>query len=293
LLTLYSSILKAVNRPVAATALQAVGPPLAIAVILLALGSDSATVTMAIAISSTVGFLVLEVIQWNRTIGKPARQWGKFDLSLLIRTALPLMVVSSMSLVITWSDVLTIGIFGTSEDVGIYTPAARTALLISLGLTAIAAVAQPRLAVLYNSGDFKALERLMRNTSLLGTLVGLPALVVIEIAASWFMGLFGAGFDSGATALRILALGQFLNVSVGTTGLLLSMSGQERYLQRTMVGGALTNIALNVTLIPILGINGAAIATAVSLGGVNLANLTWIRRTMDIQPIFVLPLVRR
>ena len=278
-----SLIARAVHRPVASTVLQVVGPPVAASIALLALGTESATVAMTIVVASTFGFLLTEFIQWNTTVGKPARQWGHFDLSTLMRTALPLMVVSSMSLVIMWSDVIIIGVFGTSEDVGTYTPAARTALLIQLGLAAIAAVVQPRLAVLYNSGESKRLEQLARNTSLLGTMVGLPALVVIEAAAPWFMGLFGAGFQDGAGALRILAVGQFINVSVGNTGLLLSMSGRERYLQRTMVLGALA----------MLGINGAAIATALSVAGVNIANLTFVRKTMDIQPIFLLPFIRQ
>ncbi len=293
LLVLYGQILKAVYRPVTSTLLQVLGPPLAASLILLASGADSATVTMAIVVASAFGFLVFEFIQWNSTVGRPARQWGHFDLSKLMRTALPLMVVSSMSLIIMWSDVIIIGMFGTPEDVGTYTPAARTALLISLGLVAIANVAQPKLAVLYNSGDVEGLEQLARNTSLLGTMVGLPALIVIEAAAPWFMSLFGPEFGVGATALRILALGQFINVSVGSTGVLLTMSGRERYYQRTMTLGALANIVLNVTLIPTLGINGAAIATALSTAGVNLANLTWVRRTMDIQPVFFLPSVRR
>lgn len=293
LLVLYGQILKAVYRPVASTLLQVLGPPLAAFILLLALGTESATVTMAIVVASAFGFLLIEFIQWNTTVGKPARQWGHFDFSRLMRTALPLMVVSSMSLVIMWSDVIIIGVFGTSEDVGTYTPAARTALLISLGLVAIANVVQPRLAVLYNSGDSKGLEQLARNTSLLGTMVGLPALIVIEVAAPWLMSLFGPGFEVGATALRILAIGQFINVSVGSTGVLLTMSGRERYYQRTMTLGALANIVLNVTLIPILGINGAAIATALSVSGVNLANLTFVRKTMDIQPVFLLPVVRQ
>lgn len=293
LLVLYGQILKAVYRPIASTLLQVLGPPLAASILLLAAGTDSATVTMAIVVVSAFGFLLIEIVQWNATVGKPARQWGHFDFSKLMRTALPLMVVSSMSLVIMWSDVIIIGVFKTPEDVGTYTPAARTALLISLGLVAIANVVQPRLAVLFNSGDFVGLEQVARNTSLLGTMVGLPALLVIEVAAPWLMSLFGPEFEVGATALRILALGQFVNVSVGSTGVLLTMSGRERYYQRTMTLGALANIVLNVTLIPILGINGAAIATALSTGGVNLANLTWVRKTMDIQPVFFLPFVRQ
>lgn len=293
LLVLYGQILKAVYRPVASTLLQVLGPPLAASIILVASGTESATVTMAIVVVSALGFLLTEIVQWNTTVGKPARQWGQFDFSRLMRTALPLMVVSSMSLIIMWSDVVMIGVFGTSEDVGTYTPAARTALLISLGLVAIANVAQPKLAVLFNSGDFSGLEKLARNTSLLGTMVGLPALIVIEAAAPWFMSLFGPEFGVGATALRILAFGQFINVSVGSTGVLLTMSGRERYYQRTMTLGAFANIVLNLTLIPTLGINGAAIATAVSVSGVNLANLMWVRRTMDIQPVFFLPFVRQ
>ena len=61
---------------------------------------------------------------------------------------------------------------------------------------------------------------------------------------------------------------------------------------RTMITAALANIVLNLILIPSFGINGAAIATAVSIGGVNVANTIWVRRKMDIQPVFLFPHLR-
>jgi O-antigen/teichoic acid export membrane protein len=287
LLVLYSQILKAVRRPVSATALQGIGPPLLASILLVVSETKNAEAAMAIVLGSTVGFLAMEVVQWISIVGKAGRQWGQFDIRLLMRTALPLMVVSSMWLVITWSDVIIIGILGTSEDVGIYVTAARSAILMQIPLLAIGAIVSPRFAILYSNEDWRGLEQVARNTSLLGTMVALPAFLGIEALAPWLMSLFGASFGAGANALRILAIGQLINVAVGSVGLLLSMSGRERYLQRTMIIAAFANILLNVILIPPFGINGAAIATAVSVGGVNLANTAWVRRKMGIQPFFL------
>ncbi len=63
------------------------------------------------------------------------------------------------------------------------------------------------------------------------------------------------------------------------------MTGHQRFLQRTMVGAAIANVALNAILIPIWGIIGAAIATSAGVIGVNVANLVWARTKLRVQPL--------
>ena len=65
--------------------------------------------------------------------------------------------------------------------------------------------------------------------------------------------------------LRILAIGQFVNVAVGTVGSILMMSGYGKVVRNNTLLGATINIVGNLTLVPLYGAIGAAISTAGSI----------------------------
>ena len=87
------------------------------------------------------------------------------------------------------------------------------------------------------------------------------------IFGRWVLSMFGEAFESGHIALTILCLGQIVNVEVGAVALVLNMTGHARDAAQGIVLAALLNIALSVLLIPILGLEGAAIASSISLAG--------------------------
>ena len=74
---------------------------------------------------------------------------------------------------------------------------------------------------------------------------------------------------------------------VGSAGQLLNMTGHERDVTKGMAYAAVLNIVLNLSLIPWLGIYGAAIATAISLitQGVLLWRLTATRLKIQCSAI--------
>lgn len=76
---------------------------------------------------------------------------------------------------------------------------------------------------------------------------------------------FGPEYAAGALALAILCVGQLLNAGFGSVGNILNMTGHERDTVLGVAIGAISNVALNLLLIPPLGIDGAAIAIAMSL----------------------------
>ncbi|MDJ0571261.1 MAG: polysaccharide biosynthesis C-terminal domain-containing protein, partial [Pleurocapsa sp. MO_192.B19] len=53
-----------------------------------------------------------------------------------------------------------------------------------------------------------------------------------------------------------------VNVSTGSVGLLLNMTGNESYTLISRVSSTVLNVVLNALLIPRWGLEGAAIATA-------------------------------
>jgi O-antigen/teichoic acid export membrane protein len=292
LLFVHVQLLKAVNRPIAATGLLVVGPPGGAAIAIWITQADTPSSVMAILVVSYLVSLAVSIGLWTHVADFKGSGGQPPSYRELLTNSLPLLVAASMTLVIQWSDVIMLGVLGDAEDVGIYKPALGVAALIGLIVVSTGAVAAPRFAVLFDRGDLRGLQSLARQTSGIGLATGLPALIVLFVGGSWILSFFGPEFPRAATALRILAVGQFVNVAVGSVRSLLVMTGHQRHLQRTMVTAGAVNILLNLILIPPLGINGAAIATAISVGGVNVANLWWVRATLNIQPLRVLPAAR-
>ena len=101
------------------------------------------------------------------------------------------------------------------------------------------------------------------------------------------LGLFGPEFTRGYWALAILTVGQLVNASVGSVGFLMSMTGHQREAARVFAGAAVLNVVLNASLIPLWGINGAAIATATTTIIWNVALALYVWRRLGVRATIV------
>ena len=75
---------------------------------------------------------------------------------------------------------------------------------------------------------------------------------------------YGAEFAAGATACTILLLVQVISVFITLLGVALTASDHARQSFYATATAAILNIILKCTLIPLIGINGAAVATLIS-----------------------------
>ena len=73
--------------------------------------------------------------------------------------------------------------------------------------------------------------------------------------------LFGTGFEAGLPVLRILALGLVFQAAAGPIKFLMTMTSEQNASAVILCSTAAVNVALNFALIPIWGLEGAAIAT--------------------------------
>jgi len=143
---------------------------------------------------------------------------------------------------------------------------------------------------LFTQGRLGDLERVARLSSLLMILATLPLLVIFLAAPETVMGLFGVEFREAAGILRILAIGQLVNVATGSIGFILLMTGLEKSFQNIMLIFVVLNVLLNILLVPPLGIAGAAIASALSVAGQNVAAVVVGKRKLGVN---VLPIGAR
>ncbi|MFH5886310.1 flippase [Halalkalibaculum sp. DA3122] len=226
--------------------------------------------------------------------------WGKsFDLfgqkgsmpyRKILNTSLPLLFVSSMEIIIKWTDTVVLGVWVSSADVGIYNIALRIALITSFILVAVNSITAPKFSELYHSGEIKELEDLAQNTAALMAILALPVLLFCLIFPHWILGLFGNEFIAGTNSVRILAVGQYLNVMMGSVGYLLIMTGYEKTMQYITLFVAFFNIAINILMVPILGIEGAAFATMSTLIIMNLLGSIFVFKKIGI---IVFPLLKK
>jgi O-antigen/teichoic acid export membrane protein len=184
--------------------------------------------------------------------------------------------------VMTFSDVLILGLFVTASDVGIYTAAARTALLTRFLLLANSAVAAPRFAALHAAHDKEGMARLAVRSTMLTTLSSVPVLLMFVIFPSPILSVFGPQFEVGAQVLIILTLGQFVNAATGPVGYLLNMSGFHQVEGHIAIAGALITVGLCFALIPPWGIAGAAAANAIATASCNLLRVYFAKTRMGI-----------
>src|SRR5262249_44016310 len=77
--------------------------------------------------------------------------------------------------------------------------------------------------------------------------------------------LFGAGFSEGYPLLFVLVMGLLARASVGPAERLLNMVGEQRICAVIYASAFVTNLVLCFTLIPRLGLIGAALSTASAL----------------------------
>lgn len=201
--------------------------------------------------------------------------WGK--------VAFPMMFITSFSLVLNQADLIMIGAMISTTDAGIYAVASRIAMLLLFGITLMNSIAAPVISQLYTQRKIPQLQRMLNYIAWASFLVATPLCLGVILWSEEILSIaFGDEFVDGAGALAILAAGRWVNALTGAAGYLLAMSGHEKQAAYILGSNALMNIILNFLLIPIYGIEGAAIATLITTVSWSLLMLAYGKKYIGV-----------
>ena len=285
LLNLYGELLKAGQHQALSSFIQGAALPMVSLLLLFLFAGKLKDASSAAAIYAVATFLVcgLSHVLWRRTV-PPTNSLTTEPIKFgnLLATAMPMYGSAIADVVMTFSDVLILGMFATATDVGVYTAAARTALLMRFLLLANSSVAAPRFAALHAANDKEGVARLALRSTLLTTVASVPLLLVFLVFPEKILALFGPQFEAGAHVLIVLTIGQFVNAMTGPVGYLLNMSGFQRIEGRIAVVGALMTAGLCFALIPVWGVLGAAAANAIATAACNLLRVWFAKSCLGI-----------
>jgi O-antigen/teichoic acid export membrane protein len=265
------------------------GQPLGWMILILAGWAVARTVemtTLAYAASWALATAGAAWLWYRETRGAPGQPSPAGEVGRLLRYGAPRAPAALFSQLLFWTDLFVLSVYATTAETGVYAAAARAAQVILLFIISVSLMFSPFVADLHARGERDKLDRLFKQITRWTMAATLPLFVLLVITPGSALRLFGAEFGAGRTALLILLLGQLVNVATGSVGFVLIMVGRTGW--DLVVYGA--SVAFDVVAAVVLvaglglGMEGAAVAGALTMALSKLARLWLVWRFVHVQP---------
>jgi O-antigen/teichoic acid export membrane protein len=293
-LQLSGALHRGLKRAASAGAFYQVLRPLIVLVLLaiLVIGLRRVLSAPIALIASTAGALIaLGVSDWVLSAVWPAgsaQARPVHDLKAWTALGRQLFFIDIIGIVLSRVDVLILGAFTGAAEVGPYYAAVQIATVAVYGLNAVNAILAPMIAERYSAKDHAGLEKISRQAAWLMIAVTTVVMLAAVLLGRWALGLFGPAFVVAYGPLLILLAGQCCRTVAGPAGFMMTMTRLEKRATAVFGGGAVTNIALSLLLIPPLGTVGAALAAAAGALYWSVAAVILVRGKLRLNPT-VLP----
>lgn len=186
------------------------------------------------------------------------KSWG--------RALLPFSIMAIITTLNTEMASVVIGFIVDSSSVAYFKVAMQAMAVISLGLSSINAVIMPKVSRYYKQGRVQDVQCLVTKSVRVNCISTIPViLMLIFFGDDIILLLFGSQYVDAYPIMVILGFGQIVNVIMGSVGVLLNMTGNEKKVIKTLTVSLLVNVILIVSLTPILGAAGAAYGVSISM----------------------------
>jgi O-antigen/teichoic acid export membrane protein len=224
----------------------------------------------------------------NFSIGSIFRIPSKDVFTDLFSFSWPLAIETGFLLMMSNFDILMLGYFLTSADVGYYRAVQPISFALGLILSSSVFIYLPTATELFSNSQFEELDQLFKSVTKWSSIATIPlASLFIFESSNLVTLLFTREYISASLPLSILSVGMLLRVVVGPNGATVKAIGETQIDLYATGTAAAANILLNILLIPRFGIQGAAMATSISFLIYNTIELVVIHRTVSIQPFSV------
>ena len=225
--------------------------------------AETAVIAVAVALMLTV---IGQTIVLNRQLRRAVPPGPKaYESQTWFSVSLPIMIVEGFYLFLTSTDIVMLHYFRNPDDVAVYYAAAKTLVLITFVHFAVSAAVGHRFSEYHVTKDHARLDEILSDSIRWTFWASLAATVVVLATGPLLLSLFGAQFVDGYRLMLILAVGLMARASLGPVERLLNMLGEQRACATVYATAFMVNLVIGVVLIPRIGVDGAAIATATAL----------------------------
>ncbi|MFA5992293.1 MAG: flippase [Candidatus Pacearchaeota archaeon] len=269
-----------------------------IILILVGLGSSS------IAFSYLLGMAAMLVLAYFVCKYKLAEIFSKSNIEQsekkkikkdLINYSIPLLFSGFISVLFYWIDSFSIGLFKGAFEVGIYNAAVPLAMALAVIPELFNQLFFPLITKEYSKDNLELIKTLSKQVSKWVFIIVLPIFILLFLFPGAAINLlFGQDYLPAINALRILSIGALISAVFMVSSQLISMIGKSRLVLFNIVLASAINFVLNMIFIPMqkiwfidnaIGINGAALATLISVIVLNLLFVFEAKHYLKVIPL--------
>lgn len=185
-----------------------------------------------------------------------------YHLKNLLSFSFWIFLVYGGNLVFNYADIIMIGYFMQNADVGIYRVAFQMASITSFITIVVKVVMYPKISNWSTNGKLDMVEFSLTEGFTYSLAFAVPILTGgLLLGDKMLYFFYGEDFMSGITSLYTLFLVQLINIFMFLQTTYLNGLDKPKKAFKVTLIAATANIVLNILLIPVLGIFGAALAT--------------------------------
>lgn len=190
---------------------------------------------------------------------------GSHDFRGWLAVSLPILLVESFYLLLSYTDVLVLQQFRSSEEVGVYFAVVKTLALVSFIHYAMSATTAHRFTEYHAAGDRERLAAYLAYAIKWTFWPSLAATLLLLAFGKPMLWLFGPQFVTGYSIMFVAAIGLVVRSAIGPVERLLNMLGHQHACAAAYALAFGMNVALCFAFVPRYGGHGAAAATSISL----------------------------
>lgn len=229
-------------------------------------------------------FMILFFIQWKNNHLDFEYSVQKLNLKEIISFGLFVLVGGTSIMIVTRLDMMMIGSLLDLEQVAFYTVAFFIGNAIKVPGKSIATISTPLIAKAWENQNMKEIQILYAKSSINQLIIGGVFFLCVWINIDQIFSLLPLKFQGGKWVVFYIGLSQLFNIASGVNGAIIINSKYYKYDLYTNILLVVITIASNLILIPKHGIDGAAMATALSVLIFNLIRLVLIKVKMKMHP---------
>ncbi len=171
------------------------------------------------------------------------------------------MAISGMAFFLIMSfDIFFIKKYYGNEAVAYYSTSMKIITILSMIIISVNINVSTKIAEYYSIQNTIELRKTVKNSTRLIFFICFPLVVLICFFSKTILNFFGEGYEAASSALILLMVGQGITAAFGATPIYLNMTGRQALYQYILIGAVFIDLILNIVLVPIYGMLGAAIA---------------------------------
>ncbi|MEE3037828.1 MAG: polysaccharide biosynthesis C-terminal domain-containing protein [Bacteroidota bacterium] len=239
------------------------------------------------AYSYILKLVVLGVIQFYKQRIQLDLLWDKESRGELMSYGLYVIMGSGAAILVSRVDIIMIEHFLDLKSVAFYGLAFFIGSVIKVPARSITSISTPLIAQAFKENNIGHVKEIYQKTSINLLVISMFMFLVIWLNIDDILMILPEKFRAGKFVVLFIGLSQVVNLASGLNGLIIINSNFYRTDLLFNITLLVLVILTNILLIPMYGINGAALASLISVTLHNVLKLLFIYFKMNIQPFSI------